>query len=304
MLKIKLVFLIIGLSFFSVNVFSQEKNEVLIPVEQFYQYDKKALLNAKENVIEETKDYVKYHVTYSSVNDKIVTAVLTVPKTGKPPYPVIIFQHGLSENKYADQVWFGSQKLVLQGYAVFTIDADEHGERAKDKSSGYAASMMGKGQLYNMRNMFIQTAIDIRRGIDYLSKKNFINKEKIGYAGISMGGLIGVLVSAVDTRIKAAVFIVAGGNFLKMISLLAVFPDAAIITKTIDPIYFIKKISPRPLLMINGLQDTMFLEPAKELFATANEPKKIVWIDADHIGVPFKEETIKNLLEFYQNNLK
>ena len=84
-----------------------------------------------------------------------------------------------------------------------------------------------------MRNMFIQTAIDIRRGIDYLSKKNFINKEKIGYAGISMGGIIGVLVAAVDTRIKAAVFIVAGGNFLKMVSLLAVFPDAAIITKTI-----------------------------------------------------------------------
>jgi len=193
---------------------------------------------------------------------------------------------------------------VEQGYAVFSIDADEHGERAKDKPGDYAVSIIGKGQLYNMRNMFIQTAIDIRRGIDYLSKKNFLNKEKIGYAGISMGGIIGVLVTAIETRIKAAVFIVAGGNFLKMVPLLAVFPDAAIITKTIDPMYFIKKISPRPFLMINGLQDTMFLEPAKELFATAQEPKKIVWINADHIGVPFKEETIKNLLEFYKENLK
>ncbi len=275
-----------------------------VPVEQFYQYDKKLALNSEEEKVKETDDFTRYHVTYDSVHDKKVTAILTVPKKGKPPYPVIIFQHGMSESKDNEQVQFGTRILLKEGYAVFSIDADYHGERAKDKNKKYALDMITKAQIYAMRDMFVQTAIDIRRGIDFLSKKDFIDKEKIGYAGVSMGGIIGVLVSSLDARIKAPVFIVAGGNFLTMIPLLGVIPNAQNVAGVFDPVNFVAKISPRPFLMLNGLQDTSMEKGAKLLYEAAKDPKQIIWVEGDHIQVPLKEETIKHCLEFYKNNLK
>lgn len=49
-----------------------------VTVEEFYNYDKKAPLNAEEEKVKETDDYIRYHITYNSVHDKKVTAVLTV----------------------------------------------------------------------------------------------------------------------------------------------------------------------------------------------------------------------------------
>lgn len=285
------------------SVHSQESSQ-MIPVEQFYQYDKKLPLNAVEEKIKETDEFIRTRITYDSVHEKKVTAILTVPKKGKPPYPVVIFQHGMSESKDNEQVQFGTRILVKEGYAVFSIDADYHGERAKDKNKKYAVDMITKAQIYAMRDMFVQTAIDIRRGIDFLSKKDFIDKEKIGYAGVSMGGIIGVLVSSLDTRIKAPVFIVAGGNFLTMIPLLGVIPNARNIAGVFDPVNFIAKISPRPFLMLNGLQDTSMEKGAKLLYEAAKDPKQIIWVEGDHIQVPLKEETIKHCVEFYKKNLK
>lgn len=164
--------------------------------------------------------------------------------------------------------------------------------------------MIGRGHVYMMRDMFIQTAVDIRRGIDFLSKKKFIDKEKIGYAGVSMGGIIGVLVSSVDERIKAPVFIVAAGNFSSMFPFISIIPNADNITKTFDPVYFIASISPRPLLMINGLQDATFEKGAKLLYEAGKDPKQIIWIEGDHVQVPLKEETIRRCVEFYRKNLK
>lgn len=290
-------------SAFTYSAHSQESAQ-MIPVEQFYQYDRKLPLNAEETKVKETDDFTRYHVTYDSVHEKKVTAILTVPRKGKPPYPVVIFQHGMSESKDNEQVQFGTRILLKEGYAVFSIDADYHGERAKDKNKKYALDMITKAQIYSMRDMFVQTAVDIRRGIDFLSKKDFIDKEKIGYAGVSMGGIIGVLVSALDIRIKAPVFIVAGGNFLTMIPLLGVVPDAGSIAGVFDPVHFIAKISPRPFLMLNGLQDASMEKGAKLLHEAAKDPKQIIWVEGDHIHVPLKEETIKHCVEFYKKNLK
>lgn len=283
--------------------FSQtEPLENLIPVDEFYQYDKKMLLNAKEEIKKETDDYIQYHITYDSVNDKKVTANLIISKKGTPPYPVVIYQHGMSESKDTEQVLFGTERLVKNGFAVFSIDADHHGERTKEKD--FVVNTIAKGNIYTMRNIFIQTVIDIRRGMDYLAKKKSLDKEKIGYVGISMGGIIGTIISAVDERIKAPIFIVAGGNFTKMVPIISVAPHADKILKTIDPIYFAKRISPRPLLMINGLQDYTINEAANDLYNSAQQPKKIIWIDDDHIGVPLREDTIKHCGEFLRENLK
>jgi fermentation-respiration switch protein FrsA (DUF1100 family) len=48
----------------------------------------------------------------------------------------------------------------------------------------------------------------------------------------------------------------------------------------VKPIEWIKKISPRPLLIIHGTQDdVVYPSSARELYERAGEPKQIVMID-------------------------
>lgn len=112
-----------------------EKDELFsrVTVEEFYNYDKKAPLNAEEEKVKETNNYIRYHITYNSAHDKKVTAILTVPKKGAPPYPVIVFQHGMSESKDNEQVQFGTRILLNEGYAVFSIDAEYQASETKRK---------------------------------------------------------------------------------------------------------------------------------------------------------------------------
>ncbi len=304
--KPKLLVAVFLLSFFPCRtslLIADEKN-ISVPVEQFYQYDKKVPLDAVEENVKENGDFTRYHIIYNSVHDKKVTAILTVPKKVAPPYPVIIYQHGMSESKDNEQIQFGTRMFVKEGYAVFSIDADYHGERKISDKKDFVVSMLGSAHIFRMRDMFIQTAVDIRRGIDFLSKKDFIDKKRIGYAGISMGGIIGVLVAAVDKRIKAPVFIVAGGNFLSMIPMLGIIPNAQNISAVFDPVNFIAKISPRPFLMLNGLQDASMEKGAKFLYEAGKNPKQIFWVKGTHVEVPFNEETIRHCLEFFAKNLK
>lgn len=279
------------------------ESEDLVPVDAFFQYDQRMLLKVKKEVLRETRDYIQYHVTYDSAHDRRVTSLLTIPKFGTPPYPVVIYQHGMSERKEVEHIVKGTEKLIKEGFAVFSIDAEYHGEREKS-SPGFLHNLLVKGRVYTFRDMFIQTVIDLRRGIDYLSKERDINKEKIGYIGISMGGIIGIIVSAVDKRIKAPIFLVAGGNFKENMPMIGMLPESVDILPIIDPIYFIDRISPHPILMINGLKDPSMMEGAKDLYKRAGEPKKIVWIDAEHVKLPYKDEVIKICVDYLKENLK
>lgn len=296
----KILFVIISIFLWDFPVFSQCENSV--NVKEFFKYDKNMLLKAKEKILKETDNYIQYHIIYESIHNKKVPALFTLPKKYNPPYKVVIYQHGLSEKKDAEQISFGTEKLVSEGYAVFSIDSEYHGERKKE--GVVPSGLISRMQFYTFRDMLIQTVVDIRRGVDYLTKRKDIDREKIAYIGISMGGIIGVIVSGIDERIKVPIFIVAGGNLKKMLPESEIFQEFEEILKVIDPVYFVEKIYPRPVFMINGLKDFTMAESAKELYEKAKEPKEIIWIDADHIGVPFKEETVRAILEILKKNLR
>ena len=59
------------------------------------------------------------------------------------------------------------------------------------------------------------------------------------------------------------------------------------LTAFIDPVNFAGHISPRPVLMVNGTEDMIIPKACAEaLHQAAGEPKKIIWYDGGHLGVP------------------
>ncbi len=57
---------------------------------------------------------------------------------------------------------------------------------------------------------------DIRQVIDWASSQAEINKEQVAVLGISFGGFISSITMGVDKRIRAGVFLIAGGNSEKI----------------------------------------------------------------------------------------
>ena len=53
--------------------------------------------------------------------------------------------------------------------------------------------------------MVIQSTIDARRALDYLSSRPEIDTARIGVVGYSMGGMIGLYLSALETALTAVV---------------------------------------------------------------------------------------------------
>lgn len=257
-----------------------------LPVSKYYEYDREMNLQDSVKFINETETYKLYDVTYRSVNYKKVTGLLSVPKNTSKPTPVIILMHGLGDNKTADYIEYGNEYFTKKGYAVFRIDFNKHGDRVEDE---YELSFTGEARYWS-REVITQTVFDLRRGIDFMETREELDTERIGFLGISLGGITGTVFCGVEKRVKVPVIVLAGGQLNLMYGKKALGSDAKDYTSIIEPKNFVKQISPRPLLMLNAENDDI-VPPlmSKLLFKEAKKPKEIIWYPAKHHTIPLEE---------------
>jgi len=253
---------------------------------KYYNYDFDLPLEDSVKLIDDASGVNLFSVEFKSTHNKTVTGLLTVPKNTPEPPPVIILLHGLGDRKTVDYIEAGNQYFIESGFAVFRIDVANHGDRIEhdyefDLTDGYR---------YWTRDIVTQTVFDLRRSIDFLQTRKDIAPDRIGFFGISLGGIIGTIFSAVDERIKVPIIALAGGNLSLMFGMDAFTEDTKDFFSIIDPINFVEKIAPRPLLMINSENDEI-IDPitSKLLFSAADEPKEIIWYPSRHRDLPIEK---------------
>jgi cephalosporin-C deacetylase-like acetyl esterase len=254
-----------------------------IPVTNYYEYDFDLPLEDSTRFITDSTNYSLYKTKFSSINNQQVYGMLSIPKPTKKPAPVIILLHGVGDRKTVDYIQAGHDYFIDQGYAVFRIDIANHGER---KVNNYEFDLMD-GYRYWTRSILTQTVFDLRRSIDFLETRPEVDSGRIGFFGISLGGIIGTIFCGVDQRVKVPVIALAGGNLSLMFGMDALTKEARIFFSIIDPINFVESITPRPLLMINAENDEVIAPiTSKLLYKKANQPKKIIWYPSKHRDLP------------------
>jgi len=249
-----------------------------------FQYDLEIPLY--DSLQQDDVDQQLYYLTYRSVHDAKVTGIMTLPEKGEPPYPVVILMHGLGDSKTVDYIEAGNQLMTEAGYAVLRLDICNHGDRHR---YDYDFSLIN-GFRYWTRDLITQTVFDLRRAVDFIENAANLDQERIGYMGISLGGIIGTIFCGVEERVKVPVIILAGGNLNLMFGLDAFSNDTRDFLSLVDPINFVEAIAPRPLLMINADNDDV-IPPvtSKLLYKRARDPKKIIWYPAKHHDVPVND---------------
>jgi dienelactone hydrolase len=267
----------------------------------YYAYDSSLPLNPQLTPLDETKNATRFHLTYESAHDKVVTAIVALPKKFLPPFPASILVHGSGGDKDTSYIKMSSEMLTAVGIATISIDAEYHGERKRaDRKESMAFNS------YMLRDAWIQSVIDLRRAVDYMQSRDDIDRSRIGYLGFSMGGMLGSTLGGVEPRIKCFLLAVPGGGLVNIVQHLpemlkkepmlkdyvgnlevtpAMIEAVRDIASVIDPIYFVGGIQPRPLMILVAKNDEIIpVEASNMLIAAAHarEPGQVMRLPGGH----------------------
>lgn len=266
-------------------------------IADFYSYDDTVPLNASEQLVYSNWLVKQYALSFDGIDGERVTGFLTTPTLVWPwdDLPVIIYLHGHGGSAELDETLGELVNFIMlfrdTKYAILSLDARYHGERERPDREIFSTNFLQD------RNGIAQTIVDYRRAIDYLETRDNIDANQIHVLGISMGSIMGSILTSVEPRIRAASLIVGGGNWTELVSNSNLPPSEPmrealrghyeLIPKffdIVDPVNMAHLISPRYLQMHNGTLDDI-VPTGQELFDAALEPKEIFWYDADHVTI-------------------
>ena len=170
-------------------------------------------LNARLVGTLERDGFKVQRVIYDSLPGFHVTADLYLPKSGHPPFPVVLYTPGhYPEGKL--EAWNLAANMALNGIAVLAYDPVGEGERLQYfdpvRRMSRAGHATGEHSEASTQIALIGDHIaryfvwDAMRGLDYLASRQDIDSNRIGALGCSGGGTVTAYLATLDLRVKAA----------------------------------------------------------------------------------------------------
>lgn len=265
-------------------------DQVFEAYRSLYSYDK-APLNASVEPLPTTDDDWKIEkITYAAAySGERAIAYLFLPTKGKPPFQTVLFFPGsnaLQMRKFSPTPVVGMDAILRSGRALIYPVYKSTYERGDGMESDVANTSS------SWRDHVIMWTKDASRALDYVETRPELDHNKIAYYGYSWGAVMGAIVPAVDTRIKAVALGSGGVDFHRSL------PE-------VDTINFLPRVK-QPTLMLNGHYDFFFPEhstqdPFYRLLGSKKEAKKHLLYDVGH-AIP-RNELIKEMLNWFDQYL-
>jgi formylglycine-generating enzyme required for sulfatase activity/dienelactone hydrolase len=245
-------------------------DEVFGAYRQIYAYDDTPL-NARVVATDTTDLWIRERVELDAgYGGERLTTFLFLPRGHAGPYQTVVFFPGsnvIYRRSSADLDIPYLEFLVRGGRAVVfpifkgTFEREtELRSDIQDESNGY-------------RDHVIAWTKDLRRSIDYLATRDDIAVDRLAYLGISWGGAVAPIMTALEERIRTVVIWV-GGLLMQDVQPVA------------DPFHFLPRVN-QPTLMLSARWDSFYpLETAQRPFfdnlGVSEEDRKMVVVDASH----------------------
>ena len=242
----------------------------------FFAYDKGVPLDARVATTQDMDGVRLEHLTYQSTPGLQVPARLYHAQGGGKRPGVVLIHGGGPQGKDSPGLMAIAQFLARAGYTTLSFDLQYFGERKTNLLSTFSEEEKHL-RLYNQPSAYLsfvtQTVRDAGRGYDLLVERG-IDPGRIALLGISRGGQLSLIVGGADKRFATVLSMIAG-HF-------DAFENGH--HGAACPANYIGRISPRPLLMVNGSLDADYdrkisVEPLQK---HARDPKRFVWHEAGH----------------------
>ena len=283
----KIIHLLLLIALLGGTVVAQ--SEDFSKLRRMFLYDRKMPLDVKEIGVENRGGIQVQDISYASPKGGRVTAYLVVPP-GKGKFAGIIFMH----MRPGSRIIFLDEALSYARMGAVSLLIDAPFSRAGESKRDFDPTVTHPEI---DRDIYIQTVIDLRRGVDLLLSRRDIDRKRIGFVGHSFGAHTGVLLASVEKRIKGYV-IMAGApsltEFLRTSTVPGIVEMRNSLTKAqqanyfttlagVDPINYVPHVAPSALYFQFGKRDTYPTEQsAGQYFNAASNPKSVRWYDAGH----------------------
>ncbi len=210
-------------------------------------------------------------------------AGLLIPSNPPTPLPAVILLGGKATGKHAiDYVLDRTDMIVL------ALDYP-YNPRPSYTFRTFAADLPAiQRALFDM----IPAA---QLAVDYLTGRTDIDTNRIVVIGYSFGAPFVPIIMANDPRPAVAVMVYGGGGLVSLIRhnvrryegpavSTAVGWISGLLLHPLEPLRWVDRIAPRPLLMLNGGDDEQVPRANSDaLFAAAREPKKRILLPSRHV---------------------
>jgi hypothetical protein len=244
----------------------------------------------------------KYWITLHNSDGFTVEGGLLLPRSNGKRHPAIILLGGKATGKYAID---------------YALDIDNSIILALDYPYEPRESYTFRTILWDVpavRKALIDMVPAAMLATDYLFSRSDVDTTKLVILGYSFGAPFVPAIVAHDRRASVAVMVYGGGDLTSMVRHNVARYEAVWLSEFVgrfgglllyplEPMRYVDKISPIPLVMINGANDEQIPRHNTEiLFNAALEPKKIVWLESKHVNTSNVELT-RRIIATMKNEL-
>ena len=154
------------------------------------------------------------------------------------------------------------------------------------------------GEVPAIRRAVLDTPAAVMLAVDYVSRLPCVDPARIEAVGVSLGAPFAIIASAMDSRISRVWAVHGAGGIYAPLEFnlrrqlgsrafsvpVAVIASVLLSGEQLAPERWAPEIAPRPLLMINALDDERIpRESVERLYRTAAEPKEMIWLPGAHV---------------------
>jgi cephalosporin-C deacetylase-like acetyl esterase len=241
-------------------------------------------LNARTVGVIERENFRIEKVIFESQPKFYVTANLYIPKSGKGPYPAILFPLGHEAGAKSHEAWqYVLGSFATKGFVALAWDPAGQGERvqffdpdiraSRLTASTREHSMLGVQTLVLGESFARYTIWDGIRALDYLVSRPEVDPERVGVTGNSGGGTHTAYLAAIDDRLKVAApscYITSWSRLLAQLG-----PQDA--EQNLPPFLnlgydfpdFLYAFAPKPFLVLSAIRDFFPIGGARSTFDEA-----------------------------------
>ena len=244
----------------------------------------------------------RFLISLRSSSGLTATCGLLVPRTEHQRHPAIILLGGKQTGRYAIDY-----ALDVRNTLIIAPDYAYEPRRAYTLPQFLADVPAIRGALLDM----VPTVMLIT---DYLWQRNDVDTTKLVLLGYSFGAPFVPTILSVERRPAVVVMVYGGGDLHSLIRHnvqrykgwpVSEFVAAlgALLLHPLEPLRYVERISPAPLIMINGEEDE--LVPRRNVLAlynNAREPKRLLWLASKHVH-PKNVRLTKLILEALRREL-
>ncbi len=252
-------------------------------------------------------------VTTVDPENNVVHAEYFVPTLAGPKRPAVIVLHILGADFPLSR--YMAARLADRGVAALFVKLPYYGER-RPARGGLNSKRFLSADIERTVTAMRQGICDVRRAACWLNSRQDIDGQRLGVAGISLGGIVSSIAAAVDPSIREGAFLLAGGDLSKVIWEMpegAAFRagwiesgrtlgDLKALTDPFDPLAYASRLAGKRVFMMAGKVDEVIPpSSARALWEAAGRPP-IRWYDCGHYSaVGFLLPAIRQTVDFFSS---